>query len=155
MRIILFILFYFLFLTYGFAQNYNKEQTKLRNFLVRMYQNSPFEGVKIVSDYENDYLLSVVLIPASNSKRAMNRIAQIKNARQVSQFSSDLTSIKSQTIISIGKDSVSSKKVMEVTDIIQENSIGYAQSMEVLTTLNVGNKERCYMFIRKIDDTMK
>lgn len=31
-----------------FAQSYNQERIALENFLVRMYKNAPFEGVKIV-----------------------------------------------------------------------------------------------------------
>ena len=45
-----------------FAQSYNQERIALENFLVRMYKNASFEGVKIVSDYNNNYLLSVVLV---------------------------------------------------------------------------------------------
>ena len=81
------LLFVFcIFALTGFAQSYNQEQMALKNFLVRMYKSQPFEGVKVVSDYENNYLLSVVLIKKSASESAMNRVAQVKSARQVSQY---------------------------------------------------------------------
>ena len=54
-----------------FAQSYNQERIALENFLVRMYKNAPFEGVKIVSDYNNTYLLSVVLVKKSGSSPAL------------------------------------------------------------------------------------
>lgn len=139
--------------TLSFAQNYNQEQTTLRNFLVRMYQASPFEGVKVVSDYENDYLFSVVLVDkSSGSEIKMNRIAQVKNSRQVSQFLKGLISFKSQTIIPIAKNVKENRTVEEVIDIIQESSIGYTQSMEILTKIN--NKDdnnMSYLFIKKIN----
>ena len=40
-----------------YAQSYNQEKVALTNFLVRMYKTEPFEGVKVVSDYDNNYLL--------------------------------------------------------------------------------------------------
>ena len=42
------------------AQSYNQEKTALTNFLVRMYENAPFNGVRAVEDYDNAYLMSVV-----------------------------------------------------------------------------------------------
>lgn len=118
-----------------------------------MYQASPFEGVKVVSDYENDYLFSVVLVDkSSGSEIKMNRIAQVKNSRQVSQFLKGLISFKSQTIIPIAKNVKENRTVEEVIDIIQESSIGYTQSMEILTKIN--NKDdnnMSYLFIRKIN----
>ena len=65
----------------SFAQSYNQERIALENFLVRMYKNAPFEGVKIVSDYNNTYLLSVVLVKKSGSESTMNRIAQVKKLK--------------------------------------------------------------------------
>ncbi len=34
----------------------------LTRFLVRMYENAPFEGVKVVDDYDHRFLLSVLLL---------------------------------------------------------------------------------------------
>ena len=34
-----------------YAQSYNQERTALTNFLVRMYENAPFDGVRAVEDY--------------------------------------------------------------------------------------------------------
>lgn len=39
-----------------FAQSYNQEKTALTRFLVRMYESAPFEGVKVVDDYDHRYL---------------------------------------------------------------------------------------------------
>ncbi len=135
----------------GQAQGYNSENIALENFLVRMYNNAPFEGVKIVSDYDNNYLLSVVLVKNSGSESTMNRVAQVKSNRQVSQFLGGLVSISSETIIKMSENTKSGQTIEEVTDIIKENSIGYTQSMQVLTVIDTPLGDKCYMFYRKIE----
>lgn len=136
----------------GQAQGYNSENIALGNFLVRMYNNAPFEGVKIVSDYDNNYLLSVVLVKNSGSESTMNRVAQVKSNRQVSQFLGGLVSISSETIIKMSENTKSGQTIEEVTDIIKENSIGYTQSMQVLTVFDTPSGEKCYMFFCKIGE---
>ena len=72
----LFVTIIILFSVNTYAQSYNQEKTALTNFLVRMYKAEPFEGVKVVSDYDNNYLLSVVLVTPSKTPSATNRIAR-------------------------------------------------------------------------------
>lgn len=134
------------------AQSYNQERIALENFLVRMYKNTPFEGVKIVSDYNNNYLLSVVLVKKSGSESSMNRIAQLKSSRQVSQYLNGVISTESETIIRTTEDVKEEKTVEEITDIIKENSIGFTKAMEVLKAFDANDKERCYMFFRRVEE---
>lgn len=134
------------------AQGYNQEQTALKNFLVRMYKTQPFEGVKIVSDYSNNYLLSVVLVKKNSSESAMNRIAQVKSSRQVSQYLSGIVTTESQTIIRTTENVKEEKTVEEVTDIIREHSIGYTKALEMLAVFDKSDIERCYMFYRKVEE---
>lgn len=144
---------YLLFLNFNvFSQSYNQEQTALKNFLVRMYKSAPFEGVKVVSDYENDYLLSVVTLKksANTSESTTNRIAQVKNSRQVSQYINGITFIDSQTIIYTNPNQKEEKPIEEMTDMIKENSIGFTKAMEILTVIS-DEQKLCYMFIKKID----
>ncbi len=70
------------------SQNYNQERTALANFLVRMYENAPFDGVKAVEDYENAYLMSVVILDKSKykSESTLNRVASVKAMSQASRF---------------------------------------------------------------------
>lgn len=137
----------------SFAQSYNQERIALENFLVRMYKNAPFEGVKIVSDYNNTYLLSVVLVKKSGSEEStMNRIAQVKSSRQVSQYLNGVISTESETIIRTTESVKEEKTVEEITDIIKENSIGFTKSMEVLKAFDANDKEKCYMFFRKVEE---
>ncbi len=144
-----------LFLLMGFlcfAQSYDQERTALKNFLVRMYKAEPFEGVKIVSDYDNNYVLSVVLIKNSASETAMNRIAQVKSQRQVSQYLNGVVSTESETIIRTTEKVKEEKTIEEITDIIREHSIGFTKAMEVLTVIDVSNNQKCYMFYRKVEE---
>lgn len=153
MRRIIFVIFALSFcLTSVSAQGYNQEQTALKNFLVRMYKSQPFEGVKVVSDYENNYLLSVVLIKKSASESAMNRVAQVKSARQVSQYLNGITTISSKTIIRTSEDVKNKQTIEEITDIIKEHSIGFTKSMEALASFDKNETERVYMFFRIIEE---
>lgn len=139
-----------------YTQNYNQEKIALTNFLVRMYKNAPFEGVKVVSDYNNDYLLSVVLVKKAinSSASSMNRVAQVKSSRQVSQYlNNGVIYSQSETIVHITEKVKEKKTIEEVIDIIKENSIGFVKGMEVLTAFDVNQaKERCFMFYRKVEE---
>ena len=118
-----------------------------------MYKAEPFEGVKVVSDYENNYLLSVVLLANNGqSETARNRIAQVKSQRQVSQYLGGLVEISSETIIRTTEKVKEEKTVEEITDVIRENSIGFTKAMEVLTVIDSPDNQKCYMFYRKIEE---
>lgn len=151
----LLVLFVCLFSLNGFAQAYNQEQTALKNFLVRMYKSAPFEGVKIVSDYNNNYLLSVVLVKKSTSENSMNRVAQLKSSRQVSQYLNGVIRTDSETIIRTTEDVKNQQTIEEITDIIKENSVGFTKAMEVLTAFDKNENERCVMFYRKVEEMKK
>lgn len=142
------------FMPIGLAQNYNQSQKALENFLVRMYKSAPFEGVKVVADYENSYLLSVILVKKStnSTESSMNRIAQLKSSRQVSQYLNGIISTESETIIHTTENTKTQKSIEEIIDVIRENSIGFTKAMEVLTTFDANDIERCYMFYRKVEE---
>ena len=151
-RILLFILGVTMAVS-TFSQSYDQERTALKNFLVRMYKAEPFEGVKVVSDYDNNYLLSVVLVANNGqSETARNRIAQVKSQRQVSQYLGGLVQVSSETIIRTTEKVKEEKTIEEITDIIKENSIGFTKAMEVLTVIDTPNKQKCYMFYRKAEE---
>lgn len=135
-----------------FAQGFDQERTALRNFLVRMYKANPFEGVKIVSDYDNNYVLSVVLVKSGTSESAMNRIAQVKSQRQVSQYLNGVVTTESETIIRTTEKVKENKTIEEITDIIREHSIGFTKAMEVLTVIDEKDNQKCYMFYRKVEE---
>lgn len=149
----LLIFLYILMTLNAFSQSYNQEKIALTNFLVRMYKAEPFEGIKIVSDYDNNYLLSVVLVANNNqSEAARNRIAQVKSQRQVSQYLGGLVTSHSETIIRTTDKVKEEKTIEEVIDIIRENSIGFTKAMEILTVIDVPNNQKCYIFYRKVEE---
>ena len=152
MRHIVLFLTILLFYSSGFSQSYDQERMALKNFLVRMYKSEPFEGVKIVSDYDNNYVLSVVLIKNSGSETAMNRIAQVKSQRQVSQYLNGVVSTESETIIRTTEKIKEEKTIEEITDVIREHSIGFTKAMEVLAVIDASNNQKCYMFYRKVEE---
>lgn len=136
-----------------FAQSYDQERMALRNYLIRMYKAEPFEGVKVVSDYDNTYLLSIVLVGDNGqSETVRNRIAQVKSQRQVSQYLGGLVQVKSETIIRTTEKVKEGKTIEEITDLIKENSIGFTKAMEVLAIIDTSNNQKCYMFFRKLEE---
>ncbi|WP_337788425.1 hypothetical protein [Phocaeicola plebeius] len=151
-KVIILVIYFVFSQNMCFSQSYNQEQTALKNFLVRMYKSAPFEGVKVVSDYENNYLLSVVTLKksANTPESTTNRIAQVKSSRQVSQYINGITFIDSQTIIYTNPKQKEENPIEEMTDMIKENSIGFTKAMEVLTVIS-DEQKLCYMFIKKID----
>ena len=50
------------------AQSFNEDKTSFSNFLKRMYIAKPFEGVKIVDDYDHQYLISVISLEEAKNK---------------------------------------------------------------------------------------
>lgn len=64
-----------------YAQSYDHERIVLAKFIERMYKSTPFEGCRIVDDYDNSYLISVVELDKTKYKTssAMNRVAQVKS----------------------------------------------------------------------------
>ena len=50
------------------AQSFNDEKVSLTNFIKRMYTAKPFEGVKIVDDYDHQYLISVISLEEAKNK---------------------------------------------------------------------------------------
>ena len=72
------------------AQGYSGDKVAFTNFLVRMYNNAPFDGVRAVNDYDNAYLISVLALDPSkyqNNESVINRVASVKAMAQASRFS--------------------------------------------------------------------
>ena len=135
-----------------FAQGYNQERTALANFLTRMYENSPFEGVRVVDDYEHQYLMSALsLDPAKygGNESTMNRVAGVKAMSQASRFfnGSDITS---DLIIRTSEKSDGSADT-EMIEEIKEHSIGYVKALEMLTSFEDSTGKRVFVFITEIN----
>ncbi|MDE6378018.1 MAG: hypothetical protein K2K72_04665 [Duncaniella sp.] len=129
------------------AQSFNQEKTALTNFLVRMYENSPFEGVKAVEDYDNAYLMSVVKLDKGKYKTesALNRVAQVKAMSQASRFfnGSNIT----QDMIIRTTDHSDGSSDTEIIENIRENSVGYVKSLEHLTNFPAPDNHQVFVFL--------
>lgn len=78
-----------LFVALGmYAQSYNSDKVAFTNFLIRMYNNAPFEGVRAVDDYERAYLISVLALDKTKYKTeaVLNRVASVKAMAQASRY---------------------------------------------------------------------
>jgi hypothetical protein len=133
------------------AQSYNLERTQLANFLTRMYENAPFEGVRVVDDYEHQYLMSaLVLDPAKygGNESTMNRVAGVKAMSQASRFFNG-SNITSDLIIRTTEKSDGTADT-EMIENIKENSVGYVKALELLTSFSDSQGKRVFIFIAEI-----
>ena len=126
------ILFVFLLYTIGLhAQSYNSDRVAFINFLVRMYTHAPFEGVRVVNDYDNAYLISVLALDKAKYKTEaiLNRVASVKAMAQASRYLNGST---------ISQD---------IIENIRENSVGYVKALEQLTNFKREDGMQVFIFI--------
>ena len=159
MKAFLKFLVYIVFLNISFhcnAQNYNEEKTSMANFLKRMYVNAPFEGVKVVEDYDNKYFISVISLEKAKypSQSIMMRVAQVKGQSQANTFFNGST-MSSDFIIRTTeekqKGATVSKSTVETIETIKENSFGFVKAMELLTNFDVEDGKRVlFIYFKEI-----
>ena len=137
------------------AQSFNDEKVSLTNFIKRMYTAKPFEGVKIVDDYDHQYLISVISLEKVKytSESIMNRVAQVKAQSQASTFLNGAT-ISMDMVITTKetKDSTNNvKTIVETVEQIKQNSVGFSQGLELLTNFDNTNSLRMvFIYIREL-----
>lgn len=131
----------------AYAQSYNQERTALTNFLVRMYENAPFDGVKAIEDYDNAYLMSVVKLDKTKykSESALNRVASVKAMSQASRFFNG-SNITDDMIIRTTEKADGSSDT-EIIENIRENSVGYVKQLEQLTNFAAPDGQQVFIFI--------
>lgn len=129
------------------AQSFNQERVALANFLTRMYENAPFDGVRMVDDYDNQYLMSALALDKSkySSESIMDRVASVKAMSQASKFFNG-SNITSDLIIRTSEKSNGTSDV-ETIEYIRENSIGLVKALEFLTSFDRPNGQRIFIFI--------
>ncbi len=137
------------------AQSYNEDKTAFSNFIKRMYTASPFEGVKIVDDYDHQYLISVISLEKAKytSESTMNRVAQVKAQSQASTFLNGAT-ISMDMVITTKetKDSTNNiTTIVETVEQIKQNSVGFSQGLELLTNFdNADSLRMVFIYIREL-----
>jgi hypothetical protein len=149
MKVIHFLSFLF-FLNFTFdlkAQSYNDEKTSIANYLKRMYNNTPFEGVKVLESEEGNFFISVISLEKAKytSESTMMRVAQVKAQSQANTFFNGST-ISSEFILKTTeekqKDSANTKTTLETIETIRENSIGFVKAIELLTNFDIEDGKR-------------
>lgn len=140
----------------SFGQGLSGEKVSLTNFIKRMYATSPFEGVKIIDDYDYQYLVSVISLEKAKftSESTMNRVAQVKAQSQASTFLNG-ASISMDMIITT-KESKDEKNdiptIVETVEQIKQNSLGFSQGLEFLTSLSSqDNLRTVFIYIKQFD----
>ncbi len=133
------------------AQGYNLERTQLANFLTRMYENAPFEGVRAVDDYEQQYLISVLTLdPAKygGNESTMFRVAGVKAMSQASRFFNG-SNITSDLIIRTSEKSDGTADT-EMIETIKENSVGFVRALELLANFALDNGRMAFIYFTPI-----
>jgi hypothetical protein len=129
------------------AQSYNDDKTSMGNYLKRMYNNTSFEGVKVLESAEGNFFISVISLEKSKytSQSTMMRVAQVKAQSQANTFFNGST-ISSDFIIKPTeekqKDSAKTKTTIQTIEVIRENSIGFVKAMELLTNFDIEDGKR-------------
>ena len=152
----LIIIIALIFPTISYCQGFNDDKIALTNFIKRMYNSSPFEGVKMVEDYDNKYIISVLSLEKAKytSSSIITRVAQTKAQRQVSTFFNGAV-ITSEFIIKTTEEKVDSSEVkttVETFEKIKENSVGFVNGLELLTNFDIEEGSRMlFIYIKKIE----
>lgn len=134
------------------AQGYDQERIQLAKFIERMYNNAPFEGCRMINDYDKSYFISVVALDKAKYKteQIMNRVAQVKSQRQAGEFLNGTQSF-SEFIIKTPRceekgDSISKE---EIIDVIKTNSTGYVKQLQLFTSFEDKNNFQVFVFLKQ------
>ena len=129
------------------AQGYSSDKVAFTNFLVRMYNNAPFDGVRAVNDYDNAYLISVLALDPTKYKdneSIINRVASVKAMAQASRYLNGSNITQDMIIHTTEKSDGTSDT--EIIENIHENSVGYVRAMEQLTNFKRNDGKIVFIF---------
>ena len=138
----------------SYGQGFSDEKVSLTNFIKRMYTAKAFEGVKIMDDYDHQYLVSVVSLDKTkySNPSIMNRVAQVKSQSQANTFLNGATINMEMVIKTTERESKSSSSVLtETIESIKQNSSGFSLGLELLSNFdNADNNRTIFIYIREI-----
>lgn len=129
------------------AQSYNSDRVSFTNFLVRMYNDAPFEGVRAVNDYDDAFLISVLALDKEKYKTEaiLNRVASVKAMANASRYFNGSNITQDMIIHTTEKSDGTSDT--EIIENIRENSIGYVKALEQLTNFKRKDGMQVFIFI--------
>ena len=147
---------FLLFIAFSsYSQSINEDKTALTNFIKRMYNAAPFEGVKVIDDYDHQYFISVLSLEKAKytNDAMMNRVAQVKGQSQANIFFNGST-ISSDLVIKTTENKSTDKpatSAVETIESIKENAMGFVKSMELLTNFdNPDGKRMVFIFYKEM-----
>ncbi len=143
----------------AYGQSFNEDKTSMVNFIKRMYKAAPFEGVKIIDDYDHQYLVSVLSLDKTKytNPSIMNRVAQVKAQSQASTYLNG-SNINMDLVVKTTEQKAGDKTntVVESIESIKENAAGFSQGLELLTNFDdEQSKRKVFIFYREIQKTTK
>ncbi len=134
------------------SQSINDDKISVTNFIKRMYNAAPFEGVKVIDDYDHQYFISVLSLEKGKypNEAMMNRVAQVKGQSQANIFFNGST-ISSDLVIKTTENKSTDKPntAVESIESIKENALGFVKSMELLTNFNNSDGKRMVFIFYK------
>jgi hypothetical protein len=152
MKKILFTLL-IIFSAFGYSQSINDDKTSVTNFIKRMYNSAPFEGVKVIDDYDHQYFISVLSLEKGKypNESMMNRVAQVKGQSQANIFFNGST-ISSDVVIKTTENKSTDKPstAVETIESIKENAMGFVKSMELLANFDNPDAKRMVFIFYKL-----
>ena len=116
-----------------------------------MYNESPFEGVRIVDDYNATYLISVLALDKNKYKTetVLNRLASVKAMAQASRYVNG-SNISVEMIIHTREQS-DGKSDTEIIENIRESSFGHVKSLELLTSFTHQDNYQVFIYLKKLE----
>ena len=155
MKRIITVLFFALAAIGVYAQSYSSDKVSFTNFLVRMYNNAPFEGVRAVDDYDHASIISVLALDKAKYKTdaILNRVASVKAMAQASRYfnGSNIT----QDMIIHTSEKADGSSDTEIIENIREHSVGYVKALEQLTNFTREDGMQVFIFIKMLDEVVK
>ncbi len=125
--------------TIAVSQSFNSDLNDLGQYVQRMYMNEPFEGARVVENVDNCYLITVVAEKPGNNDYATNRKAEVKGLSYANKYLNGEMSMQN-TVLHTREDS-RGYSYEEIEDFIESRSMGYVQTMQVLSTFTHGGKK--------------
>lgn len=135
------------------AQGYDQERIQLAKFIERMYNNAPFEGCRIVDDYDNSYFITVVELDKSKytNSQSMNRVADVKSQRIAGEFFNGTQTYTEFTIRTPKSEEKGLSDMTETYEVIKTNSIGYVKQMQLLTVFDTLDGIKVFVYYKKVN----
>lgn len=120
------------------AQGFDTDNVKFRTFVKRMYDVQPFDGVKIVRDYGNEYVvIAVKMRGIDNEPNTTNfRVSKVRASSMLNSFLNGST-IEFSAVVPVSDELLSENPDLLI-ESIKEKSRGFTPGILELTNFQDG-----------------